>query len=89
MVKVVIKAEVIDGIYVDVMRGLREWLSEEIIMLLSLCSMNGVEILGLIIGFKDGQSLSGPVYGWVGDMKPGEFKDDVFLATAHDVEEMF
>ena len=33
--------------------------------------------------------MLGPVNGGVSDMEPGESKDDVLLAIAHDIEEMF
>ena len=43
----------------------------------------------MVIGFWDGQGLPGPVNDGVGGLEPGESEDDVFLAVAHDLEEMF
>ena len=42
----------------------------------------------MIARFRDGQGLPGPIDGGVGGTEPEESKDDVFLATAHDGEEM-
>ena len=42
----------------------------------------------MIIGFRDGQGLPGPVNGGVHGIEPGESKDDVFPSTAHDIEEV-
>ena len=43
----------------------------------------------MIIGFRDGQGLLGPVNSGVCDMESGESKDDIFSATAHDIEQVF
>ena len=43
----------------------------------------------MVAGFRDGQSLSDPVDGAVGGTEPGESEDDVFVSTAHDIEEVF
>ena len=42
----------------------------------------------MVAGFGDGQGLPDPVDGGVRGVEPGESKDDIFLSTAHDVEEM-
>ena len=42
----------------------------------------------MITGFGDGQGLSGPVDHGVCGTEPGEPEDDVFLSTAHDIEEV-
>ena len=42
----------------------------------------------MIVGFRDGQSLPGPIDGWICGSEPGESEDDVFTSTAHDIEEM-
>ena len=89
MVKVVKESSIIDSVYVDMFVYLRKEFLEEGVMLLGISGMSGVEILRLIIGFRDGQSLLSPVDGGVYDMEPGESEDNVFLAAAHDVEEMF
>ena len=51
--------------------------------------MGGVEVLWLITWFRDGQDLSALIDDGVCGMEPGESKDNVFSATAHDVEKMF
>ena len=56
---------------------------------MGISGMDGVELFRLVTGFRDGQGLFSLVNGGVGDTKPGESKDDVFLAAAHSVEEMF
>ena len=43
----------------------------------------------MIIGFRDGQGLPGSINGGVHNVEPRESKDDILLATAHDVEEVF
>ena len=43
----------------------------------------------MIARFRDGQGLSDPVDGRVCGTEPGESEDDIFVTTAHDVEEMF
>ena len=43
----------------------------------------------MIVGFGNGQGLSDPVDDGVSDTEPGESKDDIFLATTHDIKEMF
>ena len=58
-------------------------------MLLNVYSMGGVKVLGLVTGFGDVQSLLYPIDGGICDMKPGESKDNILLATAYDIEEMF
>ena len=40
-------------------------------MIFSVSGMYGVEILGLITGFGDGNGLVIPVNGGVGGLKPG------------------
>ena len=40
-------------------------------MAFSVSSMYGIEILGLVIGFRDGNGLVRPVNGGVGDLKLG------------------
>ena len=58
-------------------------------MSLGSSGLSGVKILWLITGLRDSQSLSGLVDSGVGDMEPEKSEDDVFLATTHDVEEIF
>ena len=43
----------------------------------------------MVTGFRDGHSLFSPVNDRVCGMESEESKNDVFSATAHDVEEMF
>ena len=45
MVQVVIKTRVIDSVYVDVMRSVRELFPKEGVMSLGVCSVGSVEIL--------------------------------------------
>ena len=40
-------------------------------MVFGVCGMYGVEILGLVTGFRDGDGLVRPVNGGVGGLKPG------------------
>ena len=58
-------------------------------MSLGISGMGRVELFRLVTGFGDSQSLFSPVDGGVGGAKPGESKDDIFSAAAHNVEEMF
>ena len=43
----------------------------------------------MVTGFRDSQGLFDLVDGGVHGAEPGESENDVFSATAHDVEEMF
>ena len=43
----------------------------------------------MVTGFRDGQCLFNPVNGGVGNTEPGESENDIFLATAYDIEEVF
>ena len=43
----------------------------------------------MVTRLRDSQGLPDPVDGGVSGTEPGEPQDDVFLSTAHDVEEMF
>ena len=58
-------------------------------MAFSVSAMYGVEVLGLITGLRDGNSLAELVNDGVGGLEPGEFKDNIFFATRHNVEEIF
>ena len=69
--------------------GLGKGFSEEGIVLLDIGSIGRVKIFRLITGFRDSQSLPDPVDDRVGDVKPGKSENDISLAAAHDVEEMF
>ena len=89
VVKVVIEVRVIDSVYVDMAMGLEEWCPKKGIMPLGIDSMDGIEILWLIAGFRDGQGLFDPIYSGVHGMEPRESEDDIFSSTAHDVEKMF
>ena len=42
----------------------------------------------MIAGFGNGQSLLGPIDGWVCGLEPRESEDDVLTSTAHDIEEV-
>ena len=88
MVKVVIEVRVIDNVYIYMSMGPREEFSEGV-MPLDICGMGRIKVLQLVIGFRDGQGLPYSVNGEVCDMEPGEFKDDILLATPHVVEEIF
>ena len=77
------------SMYVDMLMSFGRGSSEEGVRLLGIGSMGGVEVSQLVIGFRDSQSLSSSVNGGVHGTKQGEFEDDVFLAIAHDIEEMF
>ena len=58
-------------------------------MLFSIYGMGGVEIFQLVTGFRSGQGLFCLIDGGVCGLMPGESKNDVFLATTHDIEEVF
>ena len=68
---------------------MREWFPKEGVVLLGIYSIGRVGVFQLIAGFRDSQGLSDSVSGRVCDTEPGEFKDDVFSAAAHDIEAMF
>ena len=89
IVEVVIKARVMDSVYIYMSVGVGEGFSEEGIMPLGVSSVGGVEILRLVAGFRDGQSLFCPVDSGICGTKPRESKDDVFTSTPHDVEKVF
>ena len=89
MAQVVIETSIIDGIYIYVSVGVEKGFPKEGIMLLGVSGVGRVEVLRLIAGLRDGQSLLNPVDGGIRDMKPGKAEDDVFLSTVHDIEEMF
>ena len=57
-------------------------------MLLGVSGMGRVKVLQLVTRLRDGQGLLGPVDGGVCGVEPGESEDDIFLTTAHDIEEM-
>ena len=59
------------------------------VMSLGICSMGGIQVFQLVIGFRSSQSLSHPVNGGVCDTKLGESKDDILQVTAYDVTEVF
>ena len=84
-----VKARVIDSVHVDMLVGMEKGFLEEEIVPLDICGVSRVKVLQLITGFRDGQGLPGLVDGEVHDVELRESKDDVFLATVHDVEEMF
>ena len=67
---------------------MREGSPEEWVML-GVYSMDGIKVLWLIIGLRDGWGLLDLIDGGVCGVEPGESKDNVLLATAHDIEEMF
>ena len=71
MIKVVIEAGVVDSVYVDVAMSAGEGFSEERVMSLGIGSMGRVEVLLLVTGFRDSQSLLDPINGGVGDTEPG------------------
>ena len=64
MVEVIVEAGVIDSVYVEVSVGAGKGFLEGVV-LLCINSMDGIEVLRLVTGFGDGQSLSGPVDGRV------------------------
>ena len=67
----------------------REGSVEKGIMSLGIDSVDRVEVLWLVTGLWDGQGLLNPVSGGICGVEPGESKDNIFLAIAHDIEEMF
>ena len=89
MVQVVVGLRVVDGVYIDVSVGAEKGFFEERVMLLGVSGVDGVKILWLVVGFRDGQGLLDPIYGGVCDTEPGESEDVIFVSTAHNVEEMF
>ena len=88
MVKVVIEVRVIDGVYVNILVSPGEGFVKERVISLSVSSMGGVEVLWLITRLGDSQGLFDPGNGGICDMEPGESEDDIFSATARDIEEM-
>ena len=58
-------------------------------MVFNVSGMYGVEILRLITGLRYEDGLARPVNGEVGNLEPGEFEDNIFSTTRHDVKEMF
>ena len=72
VVKVIIKVGVVDSVYVHMSVGARKGFSEERVVPLGISGVGGVKILRLIVGLRDGQSLSDPVDGGVRGTKPGE-----------------
>ena len=84
VVKVVIKARVIDSVYIYMSVGAGEGFFEEGIM-----PLGRVDIPQLVAGFRDGQSLFCPVNSGICDMKSRESKDDIFMSAPHDIEKVF
>ena len=70
--EVVIEAGIIDSVYVDMLVGLGKQLPEKGVMPLGIGGMGRIEILRLVTGFRDGQSLSDPINGGVCGVEPGE-----------------
>ena len=88
VVEVVIELGVVDSVYVDMVVGMEKGFPEKGIMSLGVYSMGGVKIFQLVTCFGNGQGFFDPVDGGVSGTEPGESKNDVFLSTAHNIEEV-
>ena len=80
---------IIDGVYINMAVGSGKGSPKKGVVLLGVCSMGGVQVFRLITRLRDGQGLSDLVNGGVCGTEPGESEDDIFLSTAHDIEEVF
>ena len=89
VVEVIIESGVIDSVYVDMVISVGEGFPEKGIILLDVDSMGKVEVFQLIARLENGQGLSDSINGGICGMEPRESKDNVLVATAHDIEEMF
>ena len=85
----IIEVGVIDSVNINISVGSEKGFSEEGVMSLSVSSVDGVEVFQLVARFRYSHHLFCSVDSRVHDMEPRESEDNVFSATAHNIEEMF